>query len=156
LSDTYSAIQALQASLRQLQGQVASSSTAAAVSSSGSSGSGLSWVWLSTQETVFSGSSPVAWTTYTSSQVPSSAVAVILQYYARPDDKGSFSDVGMSARAASGGAPVEFWRSQSQGTDTDTEGHGGIATVPCSGSSFQYEIDAYVTSPSIVLVGYIG
>lgn len=155
MSNSYSAIQALQAQQR-LQ-QAASADAAAAVATPTASSSGGSFNFFSTQEVVSTGTSDsaVGWTTYNSNQVPSTAQAVILQVTGRRNS----SVTGFQyiyARASSAGTSVTIYGSNSGGIDTDTEGSTAQFLCPCSNGTFQWSMDAGIDPYTITLIGYFG
>jgi|GEM_PF-5305711 len=148
-------IQVLEAKVQAVQGQIATSSAATAPASSGSGGLGITW--LSQALAVFNNIAEGAqgWTGFSSSQIPSSATSLIVQCQARRDDGVAPGYKGIYCRANVTGIVVTVLASNSQGTDTDTEGGTYQSFIPCSNGSFQFSIDNGLIGSTMLILGYI-
>jgi hypothetical protein len=159
----YSAIQTLQAQQRQtlasianLAATVQSQATTSSSSTSGTPKASLQF--LSAPVTIFTqaGSGAVAQTFFDAAAfIPSSATVVLLSFYGRRDS-GVTGVQYVTIQAAPTGSSFPLWGSNSQGTDTDTEGYLGQALMPCSGAGFYYTISDGIEDITMSLVGYVG
>lgn len=112
-----------------------------------------------TPVTVVSSAGSVDWTTYdASASIPSSAVAVILDYEASMTgpDTGDI-DARLWIRSSSSGSPYLLHRGRAAASG-DNAAWGGQGSFPVSGQRFDYQIElpGYDGGALIRLVGYYG
>jgi hypothetical protein len=152
-----SRVSALEATMRQVQASINQQQTTIAQVQATPPAASLHLTLLSVPLTIVSnaGSGALAYSTYTSGQIPSTATYVLVTGFGRQAyNVGSRpGQTGAYVRSGTGANPVTIYSQNSDGTDSDTEGESFFALVPWS-NGFQWSKDAGTFHFTLQIIGY--